>query len=84
MKAEQVVTSVYVVLGIIFAYVSEYFTKSFPNILLAISIPFLFYAISVGPLFKLGKLQKRKMLVSNSLVTFFFVWIVAWIIFFNF
>ena len=84
MKAEQVVTSVYVVLGILFAYVSEYFTKSFPNIYFAISIPFIFYALSVGPLFKIGKLHKRKMLVSSSLVTFFFVWLVAWIIFFNF
>jgi hypothetical protein len=84
MKAEQVVTSVYVVLGIIFAYVSSYFTKSFSNIFFAISIPFLFYALSIGPLFKIGKLHKRKMLISNSLVTFFFVWLVAWIIFFNF
>jgi len=84
MKAEQFITSVYAVLGIVFAYVSNYFSKSFPNIFLAISIPFLFYGISVGPLFKLGKLHKRKMLVSNSLVTFFFVWLVAWIIFYNF
>jgi len=84
MKAEQFITSVYAALGIIFGFVSNYFTKSFPNILLAISIPFLFYGISAGPLFKLGKLYKRKMLLSNSLVTFFIVWFTSWIIFFNF
>lgn len=83
MKAEQVITSVYVVLGIVFAYLSNYLTISF-NLLLGISIPFIFYAVTVGPLFRLGKLHKRRMLVTNSLITFFFVWLVVWIIIFNF
>jgi len=84
MKAEQIITSVYVLLGIVFAFLSNYLIKSFSNILLAISVPFVFYALSVGPLLKLGKFHKKNMLISNSLVTFFFVWIVAWIILFNF
>lgn len=84
MKAEQVITAVYVVLGIAFSYMSNYLTKTFPNVLLAVSIPFIFYGLSVGPLFKLGKLHKRKMLISNSLITFFCVWLVVWIVFYNF
>ena len=84
MKAEQFITSVYVVFGIACAYLSNYLTKNLQNIFLAISLPFIIYVISVGPLFKLGKLHKRKMLVSNSLITFFVVWLVVWIIFYNF
>jgi len=84
MKAEQFITGAYVVFGIIFGYISNYLTKILPNILLAISIPFIFYGLTVGPLFKIGKLHKRKMLISNSLITFFFVWLVLWIIFYNF
>jgi hypothetical protein len=84
MKAEQLITSVYVALGILFAFVSNYITKSLSNVIIAILIPIIFYAVTVGPLFKLGKLHKRKMLVSSSIVTFFCVWIVAWIILFNF
>lgn len=83
MKAEQVITLVYAALGIIFAYFSNYLTKSF-NVLLGIFIPFVFYGLSIGPLFRLGKLHKRRMLVTNSLITFFFVWLVVWIIIFNF
>jgi len=83
MKAEQIITLVYVLLGFGFAYISNYLTKV-SNILVAISIPFFFYAVTVGPLFKLGKLHKRKMLISNSLITFIVVWLVAWIIIFNF
>lgn len=84
MKAEQIITIVYVTLGIVFGLVSNYVLRTFSSIILAILIPIIFYAVSVGPLFKLGKLQKRKMLVSNSIITFFIVWIVAWIILFNF
>lgn len=83
MKAEQVITLVYVVFGIIFAYFSNYLLKSF-NVFLGILIPFVFYGLTVVPLFRFGKLHKRRMLVTNSLITFFFVWLVAWIIIFNF
>lgn len=84
MKAEQVITSVYVALGIVFGLVSNYVLKTFSSVILAVLIPIIFYAVTVGPLFKLGKLHKRKMLVSNSIITFFIVWIVIWIILFNF
>lgn len=83
MKAEQIITSVYVAFGIIFGFISNYVTKNL-NVYIAIVIPLIFYAVTVGPLFRLGKLHKRKMLVSNSIITFFCVWIVAWIILFNF
>jgi len=83
MKAEQIITASYVGVGIIFAYLSNYLLQT-TNIFLAVLIPFVFYAITVGPLFKIGKLHKRKMLISNSLVTFLCVWIVVWIIFYNF
>jgi len=36
------------------------------SVLLAVVIPVIFYAVTVGPLFKLGKLHKRKMLVNCS------------------
>lgn len=84
MKAEQIITIVYVALGIVFGFISNYVLRTFSNIILAFLIPIIFYAVSVGPLFKLGKLQKKKMLVSNSSITFFIVWIVTWIILFNF
>jgi hypothetical protein len=84
MKAEQVVTFVYVLLALVFAYVSNILMKSFSNLFFAVAIPFLLYGLSIGPLIKLGKMHPKKMLVSNSLVTFFFIWLVAWIIFYNF
>jgi hypothetical protein len=84
MKAEQVITVVYVSLGIVFGFLSNYVMRTLSSIILAILIPIIFYAVSVGPLFKLGKLHKKKTLVSNSIITFFIVWIVTWIILFNF
>ena len=83
MKVDQVITAAYLVLGIAFGIISNYFNKTIGSFILAIILPMAVYLFSLYPLFTLVKLKKKKWLVQNSIITFFLVWFVVWIVVYN-
>ena len=84
MKAEQIIASAYAGLGIIFGFLSNFVTGSIGNVYLAFILPIVFYIVTSPLLFKMAKGKKRNVMISNSLITFLCVWIVVWIILYNF
>lgn len=83
MKVDQVLTAVYLALGIVLGIASNYFQKSLGGFAVAIIVPIAAYALSLFPLFSLVKTKKKNWLVQNSLITFFLVWFIVWIVVFN-
>lgn len=79
MNLVQILTLIYIGLGIAAGYVSNFFD----NRLLSVLISFLIYMISYVILIKLVPYKKRSWLVTNSLITFVLVWLVVWIFLFN-
>ena len=83
MKIDQIIVAVYVLLGIALGMVSNYFNKSFGSLLLAFAAPIAVYLAAVFPLLKAVKQKKKKWLIQNSLLAFFLIWIVSWIVLHN-
>lgn len=79
MNLVQILTLVYIGLGIAAGYISIFFY----NRLLSVLISFLIYMISYVILIKLVPYKKRSWLVTNSLITFILIWLVVWIFLFN-
>jgi len=80
MKIDQVVVAIYVLLGAALGLVSNYFNKNLASLILAFIIPLAVYLITVFPLIKFVKQKKRKWLIQNSLMAFFLIWFIVWII----
>jgi hypothetical protein len=80
MKIDQVLALIYLATGIVFGYISNYFNKVLGNLVLAFVIPIIFYLVSIVPLFRIVKNKKKNWLISNSLITFFIIWFIVWII----
>ncbi len=79
MNLVQILTLVYIGVGIAAGYISNFFD----NRLLAVLISFLIYMVSYVVLIKAVAYKKRGWLVANSLITFILVWLVVWIFLFN-
>ena len=79
MNLVQILTFIYMVLGIAAGFVSNFFD----NRLIAVLISFLIYMVSYVILIKAVAYKKRAWLVANSLITFILVWLVVWIFLFN-
>ncbi len=80
MKVDQVIVSIYVLLGILLGLASNYFNKNLGGLLLAFVVPIASYLITVFPLIRFVKQKQRKWLIQNSLIAFFLIWIIVWII----
>lgn len=81
MKIEQKIVAAYSVIGLACGLISDYFTPA--NLTFALLVPAAIYFATMLPLVKLVKEQKMRMLVSNSLITFFLVWIMVWVFLYN-
>lgn len=79
MNLVQILTLIYIGLGIAAGYVSNFFD----NRLLSVLISFLIYMVAYVILIKAVAYKKRSWLVTNSLITFILVWLVVWIFLFN-
>jgi len=80
MKIDQLIVAIYLLFGIFFGYVSNYFNRTLSNLTLALVVPIMACIISQAALLTLVKQKKRSWLISNSLVTFVFVWMLVWIL----
>jgi hypothetical protein len=80
MKIDQIIVSIYVLLGILLGLASNYFNKNLGGLLLAFVVPLAIYLATLFPLLKLVKQKQKKWLIQNSLIAFFLIWIIVWII----
>ncbi|HLC39266.1 MAG TPA: hypothetical protein VJJ76_00090 [archaeon] len=83
MKIDQVVVLVYLLFGIVLGVASNYFNKTLGSLLLAFVAPVGLYLVTVFPLIHLVKQKQRKWLIQNSIITFFLIWLIVWIILHN-
>jgi len=74
---EQKIVAVYSAVGFACGVLSNYLTTI--NLSLALLLPTACYFATLFPLIKLIKERKLRMLVSNSLITFFLVWLMVWV-----
>jgi cytosine/uracil/thiamine/allantoin permease len=83
MKTDKILIAVYLILGIFFGYISNYLNKTLSSLTLALLAPIILYIVSQPVLFRLVKNKKKTWLISNSFVTFIFVWLIVWIMLHN-
>jgi H+/Cl- antiporter ClcA len=82
-RIEKIITLVFLALGVLLGFVSNYFIKTFNNLNYALTIPLLVYFIAQSPFMKMVKEKKKRWIFYNSFLTFALVWILAWIFLFN-
>lgn len=81
MLLEQRIVTVYLFVGIVCGLLSNYLTSI--NLALALLVPVVCYFVTLFPLIKIVKERRFRMLISNSLITFFLVWIMIWVFLYN-
>ena len=81
MLLEQKIVIVYLFVGIVCGLLSNYLTSI--NLALALLVPVACYFVTLFPLIKIVKERRFRMLISNSLITFFLVWIMIWVFLYN-
>jgi len=78
MNTDQIVTAVFLLLGIVSGVFSFY-----SNVVLAFVVSFaIYFGVSFATI-KFVKSKKRKLILANSAVTFFSVWLIVWIFLFT-
>ncbi len=81
LKVEQKLVSVYSLMGLLFGVLSNWMYST--SLALAMILPAAVYFASVVALRKYAKITKVSSIASNTLVTFFLVWIVVWVFLYN-
>lgn len=83
MKIERTILFVFLALGILLGFASNYFTKTLNSFILALIAPLVVYLVAQAPFMKLVKDKKKRWIFYNSFLTFFLVWLVVWIFLYN-
>ncbi|MFH0711149.1 MAG: hypothetical protein V1944_01070 [Candidatus Aenigmatarchaeota archaeon] len=83
MKIDQLIISIYVLIGFGLGFFSNYFLRIHSSLILALGFPALIYAITLFPLLKVVRQKKKRWLLSNSFITFILVWILVWVTLYN-
>jgi len=81
MRIEQKIVAVYSVVGLVCGVLSNYLTAL--NLTFALLVPVAGYFATLLPLVRIVKERKFRMLLSNSLITFFLLWIMIWVFLYN-
>jgi hypothetical protein len=81
MKLEQKIVAAYLMVGLVCGILSNYLASI--NLTYALLVPLGIYFVTLVPLVKVVKERRFRMLISNSLVTFFLVWVMAWVFLYN-
>ena len=81
MKVEQKTVAVYMVIGFLCGIFSNYLTSI--NLTLSLLVPVAVYFGTLLPLIRIVKERKFRVLISNSLITFFLVWLMIWVFLYN-
>jgi hypothetical protein len=79
MNLDQKFTIIYTTIGIVCGAISNIFS----NLIFALVIPLLVYAISFVFFVRLIKNKKPLWILSNTIFIFILVWLVTWIFLFN-
>ena len=83
MKIEKIILLVFLSLGALSGFASNYFVKNFNSLNYALAIPLLIYFVAQSPFMKVVKEKKKRWIFYNSFLTFALVWILVWILLFN-
>ena len=83
MRIERTMLLVFLTLGILMGFVSNYCVKTLNELKYALTIPLLAYFVAQSPFMKLVKDKKKRWIFYNSFLTFFLIWILVWIVLFN-
>jgi len=82
-KIERTILFVFLALGILTGFASNYFNKTLGNLAFALITPFVVYLAAQAPFMKFVKDKKKKWIFYNTFPTFFLIWLVAWIFLHN-
>ena len=85
LRIEQKIVLVYFALGAAVALVSDVFSSISPlsNPFAALLFPLVVYVVALYILIKNVKHKKMKSLVTNSLLSYFLIWLVIWVLLYN-
>jgi len=82
-RIERTILFVFLTLGILIGFTSNYFNKALDNLAFALITPLVVYLAAQVPFMKFVKDKKKKWIFYNSFLTFFLIWIVVWILLHN-
>jgi len=82
-RIERTILFVFLALGILLGFISNYLIKSLNSLTLALLTPLVFYLIAQAPFMRFVKDKKKRWIFYNSFLTFFLIWIVVWIFLYN-
>jgi hypothetical protein len=84
-KIDQKIVLIFFALGAVIALVSDFFSSLYPEggLFVAVLFPFAVYAVALSALLKTVRQKKIKSLVYNSFMSYFLIWAVIWILFYN-
>jgi hypothetical protein len=82
-RIERTILFVFLALGILVGFISNYLIKSLNSLTLALLTPLVFYLIAQSPFMRFVKDKKKRWIFYNSFLTFFLIWIVVWIFLYN-
>jgi Mn2+/Fe2+ NRAMP family transporter len=84
-KIEQKIVAVYFALGLLVALASSFIASLSPSngLMISISISLAVYIIALVTLLRLVKYKKTKTLVQNSMLSYFLIWLVVWLLLYN-
>jgi hypothetical protein len=84
-KMDQKVVLIFFALGAAIALISDFFTSLYPEngLLVATLFPFVVYVVALSVLLKTVRQMKIKSLIYNSFMSYFLIWAVIWILFYN-
>jgi large-conductance mechanosensitive channel len=82
-RIERIILFVFLALGVLLGFASNYFTKTLNSLILALIAPLVVYLVAQTPFMKLVKDKKKRWIFYNSFLTFFLVWLVIWIFLYN-
>ena len=81
LKMEQKLVLGYTAIGVALGFVSDWLFRV--DLAMALLVPTAIYFASLVPIMNLVKETKFRFLISNTLITFFLVWIMTWVFLYN-
>lgn len=79
MKTDQTVTLVFSFLGLLLGF----FSNLISHLMLAILIPLIVYIAVLYYFIKRSKVKKKRPIITNSIISYFLLWLIVWIFLFN-
>lgn len=84
MKIEKIIVLIFLAIGVISGFISNFFVTAQNNLVTASFLPPVIFLIALLLSKQALKNVKLKLLVYNSLITFILFWFVAWLALYQF